>query len=74
MHPYQMLVSVQKMCGCNLKSGHSNTYAIELGQYTNISIYRNTDNRNIVSIHPIKVSIYRNIVIYRNISTHFREY
>ena len=38
-------------------------YLIELGQYTNISIYRNTDNRNIISIHPITVSIYRNIDI-----------
>ena len=32
---------------------------LELGQYTNISIYCNTDNRNIISIHPITVSIYR---------------
>jgi len=47
---------------------------LELGQYTNISTYRNTDNCNIISIHPIKVSIYRSIVIYRNISTYFREY
>ena len=30
----------------------------------NISIYRNTDNRNIISIHPITVSMYRNIDIY----------
>ena len=36
---------------------------LELGQYTNISIYRNTDNHNIISIHPITVSIYRNIDI-----------
>ena len=43
---------------------------LELGQYTNISIYRNTDNHNIISIHPITVSIYRNIVIYRNILTY----
>jgi len=33
-------------------------YTLELGQYTNISIYRNTDNCNIISIHPITVSIY----------------
>ena len=33
----------------------------------NISIYRNTDNRNIISIHPITVSMNRNIdiAIYR---------
>ena len=36
---------------------------LELGQYTNISIYCNTDNHNIISIHPITVSIYRNIDI-----------
>ena len=41
-------------------------YPLELGQYTNISIYRNTDNCNIISIHPITVSIYRSIVINRN--------
>jgi len=39
------------------------TWALELGQYTNISIYHNTDNRNIISIHPITVLIYRNIDI-----------
>ena len=49
---------------------------VELGQYINISIYRNTDNHNIIliSIHPITVLIYRNIVIYRNILTYFRGY
>ena len=39
---------------------------LELGQYINILIYRNTDNHNIILMHPITVSIYPNIVnIYR---------
>jgi len=49
-------------------------YTVELGQYTNILICRNTGNHNIISIHPITVSIYRNIVLYRNILTYFRGY
>ena len=32
---------------------------VKLQQYIGISIYRNTDCHNMISIHPITVSIYR---------------
>ena len=75
IHPYFKVTIVLDLClVCSLGVRYFHLcvhdYILELGQYTSISIYRNTDNHNIISIHPITVSLYRNIVIYCSISTY----
>ena len=60
---YQSMRGVSNLHACNSNWCLLTQCSVQLGEYTNISIYRNTDNRNIISIHPITVSIYRNIDI-----------
>ena len=66
---YKTVICPERGLAINLAWNFKRWLDLEL---QNRWIYCNTDNHIMISVHPIAVSIYRNIVIYCNISTFYR--